>query len=235
MKERRGESQRAAIRAMVGVFSDQSDNFVVVGSCALGLYARADGPTISATKDVDCISLLKLMDQQSLLAKLSQSGALAPDPTVHCRYLINGTNVSVDVIDLEGATIGGGINRWMARAAETATSYDPGGSKTTRAVTPPYFLATKLVAAQGLERNDLGVLASKDIEDIVTLAAEVEDLVQQVRNANMGDVIAVELSAALTAYGAKVSDIREIAVAHSADDPTDSRRVEATLKALLRA
>ena len=57
---------------MVEAFGDRADDFVVVGSCALALYS-AQGHELTATKDVDCVSLLKLMQQERLLAELSGS------------------------------------------------------------------------------------------------------------------------------------------------------------------
>jgi predicted nucleotidyltransferase len=95
---------------------------------------------------------------------------------VQCRYRILGGSVEVDVLAPEGFNVGG-VNPWFARAVERARRYDIGDGRSVSAVTPPYFLATKLVA---FEDRGPDAQSSKDAEDIVTLLVEVEDLVTQV-------------------------------------------------------
>jgi len=46
----RGDDPRAAIRAVLDVFGDDAKHFVFIGGCVLGLYARANGAPLRATK-----------------------------------------------------------------------------------------------------------------------------------------------------------------------------------------
>ncbi len=71
----------------------------------------------------------------------------------------------------------GGVNPWFDRAAQRARAYDVGEGRTVMAMTPPYFLTTKLVA---FADRGPDAQSSKDAEDIVTLLVEVPDLVDQV-------------------------------------------------------
>jgi len=76
----------------------------------------------------------------------------------------------------------GGVNPWFERAARHAREYDVGEGRTVNAVTPPYFLATKLVA---FENRGPDASSSKDAEDIVTLIVETADIVEQVELAQI--------------------------------------------------
>ncbi len=216
---------------MVEAFGEMSNNFVVVGSCALALYA-SDGSALSATKDIDCISLLDLVHQLRFLGKLSETdGPLSPDPTMGCRYEIKKAGVFVDVMDLDGATVGG-TNRWFKEAVRHARRYQVDESVSVSAITPPYFLLTKLVAAQDLTRNDW-ILASRDVGDVVALVADVHDVASQVVDARLGAHVANELAATLAAYRSSSADIPEIVQAHLEPDDAAINRASATLVALL--
>jgi hypothetical protein len=102
-------------------------------------------------------------------ADMCSRDVLSPDAEMQCRYRIRGTDIHLDVLSPEGFNVGG-VNPWFARAAEAARPFDVGAARTVMAVTPPYFLATKLVAFEDRGPN---AQSSKDVEDIVTLAVEV--------------------------------------------------------------
>jgi predicted nucleotidyltransferase len=173
----RGDEHRAAIRAVLDAFGRDAENFVFLGGTALALYARPAGAPLRRTMDVDCISRVSPWSQQEYrLSELCSQLILAPVPEVQCRYRILASKIEVDIISPDGFNVGG-ANPWFKRAAERAKSYELGGGITVAAITPPYFLATKLVA---FEDRGPDVQESKDAEDIVTLAIEVSDLVAQV-------------------------------------------------------
>jgi predicted nucleotidyltransferase len=203
----RGEDQRAAIRAVLDAFGDDALGFVFVGGCTLGLYARATGAPLRATKDVDCISTVSpWVLQEKKLANMCSEGRLVPDAHLQCRYRIKGTDVDVDILFPDGFNVGG-VNPWFARAACAAGPYDAGGGRTVRAVTPPYFLATKLVA---FEDRGPDAQSSKDAEDIVALAVEIEGLVQEVDAAGIRADVAELWGRALRKHGLTEGDLPDL-------------------------
>jgi predicted nucleotidyltransferase len=228
----RGEAQRAAIRCVLDAFGDDVREFVFVGGCTLGLYARPTGAPLRATKDVDCIStLVPWVLQEKRLADMCSRGVLRPDAQVQCRYRIRGTDVDVDVLSPDGFNVGG-VNPWFARAAQSARPYDAGNGRTVMAVTPPYFLATKLVAFEGRGPD---AQSSKDAEDIVTLAVEVDTLVAEVDAEGLRADVAGLWARALTKYGLAESDVPDLVDWHLDRREADhSERVVRTLLALLR-
>jgi predicted nucleotidyltransferase len=226
----RGDAHRAAIRAVVDAFGDDARYFVFVGGCALGLYARPDGAPLRATKDVDCVSTRSpWVLQEKALADLCSRGVLKPDADLQCRYRIHGTEIDVDVLSPDGFNVGG-VNPWFERACLTAKPYDAGDGRTVVAVTPPHFLATKLVAF--VDRGP-DAQSSKDAEDIVTLAVEVADLVEQVDAAGLRDAIAGLWARAFERYALTTEDLAELIEAHMDRRERDHlERVVAMLRAL---
>ena len=73
-------------------------------------------------------------------------------------------------------------NRWYPRALATATSFELKPGLLIRVLTVPYFLATKTEAFLGRGGGDFE--ASHDIEDIVTVVAATDDVVEQVARAD---------------------------------------------------
>ena len=120
------------------------------------------------------------------LAILCSRHVLRPDKDVQCRYRICGTEIDVDVISPDGLNVGA-ASPWLRRAAEHADSYDVGEDQQVKAVTPAYFLATKLVAFA--DRGE-DIQSSKDAEDIVALAVEVPTLIAQVVAAGLKTEVA---------------------------------------------
>jgi len=115
----------------------------------------------------------------------------------------------------------GGVNPWFERAARHAREYDVGEGRTVNAVTPPYFLATKLVA---FENRGPDASSSKDAEDIVTLIVETADIVEQVELAQIRVEIAELLGRALAKYALAPDDVPDLVDWHL--DPRDAARRE---------
>jgi predicted nucleotidyltransferase len=173
----RGDAHRRAIEIVATAFGDDAKSLVFVGACVLGLYARPTGAPLRATTDVDCISTVQpWVLQQKRLAELCTQGLLLPDELLQCRYRIRGTDVDVDVLSPDGFNVGG-VNPWFRRAAERSRVHTLASGIAIAAVTPTYFLLTKLAA--WLDRGP-DAQSSKDAEDIITLAVEVPDLVENV-------------------------------------------------------
>lgn len=228
----RGEAHRAAIRAVLSVFGDDAAHFVFVGGCTLGLYAtaRPDGAPLRATKDVDCISTRQpWVLQEQTLARLCAAGHLSPDKELQCRYRICGTEYVVDVLSPDGANVGG-VNAWFERAAARAGEYDLGNGVRVKAVTPPYFLATKLVA---FEDRGPDVQSSVDCEDIVSLAAETADLVSLVDAERIRADIAALFEKVFDKYDFGVDDLSDVVDGHlDFREDVHRQRVVDTLRAL---
>lgn len=86
----------------------------------------------------------------------------------------------------EGLNVGG-VNPWFARTVGRAAQYPIGEGRLVRAVTPPCFLATKLVAFASCGPD---AQSSKGAEVIVALAVEVATLLDDVRTEAMIDDVA---------------------------------------------
>ncbi len=226
----RGDAHRAAIRVVLDAFGENADEFVVVGGCALGLYARSEGSPLRVTKDVDCISrVTPWVLQEKTLADLCTRGVLSPVPEVQCRYRINRTEILVDVLSPEGMNVGGVI-RWFKRAVERPQTYPLGDGRSIKAVTPPYFVATKLVA---FADRGPDILESRDAEDIVAVAVEIENLVEQVSAEGISAEIADLWVAVFNKYKFDTRDMPDFVDSHlHRDDQKHRTRVAGTLTAL---
>jgi hypothetical protein len=205
---------------VLDAFGDEAQHFVFVGGCVLGLYARAQGAPLRVTKDVDCISTrTPWVLQEQTLAEMCARGVLTPVPEVQCKYLIKGTDIEVDVLSPQGFNVGG-VNPWFERASAKARLFPSGDDRSVNAVTPPYFLATKLVA---FEDRGPDALESKDLEDIIALTVEVNDLVQQVDAAGIRADVAELWVRAFKKYGLKPREIPDFVDAHLHRDDEDQR------------
>lgn len=223
----RGQQYRSAMRAVVEVFGPSADDFVFLGSCVLGLYMRAAGAPFRPTIDADVISMTKpWVLQEKRLATLCESGLLVPDEKVLCRYHLPGRGVAVDVLSPDGRNVGN-ITEWFLRAAARAGAYSLDDGTRIHAVTPPYFLATKLEAWAD---RGTDALSDKDAEDIVALATEVLDLADQVRLEGISEGIAALWCGAFEARSVTVEDMPELVRAHlHRIDAAEEDRVVATL------
>jgi hypothetical protein len=188
------------------VFGDEARHFVFLGGCVLALYARPDGAPLRTTADVDCLSRVKPRSlQEKILGDLCTRGILTPDHEVQCRYHVRGSDLVVDILSPEGMNVP--PNAWLERAARHAHPYDLGDGQMVMAITPPYFLATKLVA---FEDRGPDAQSSKDLEDVVVLAVEVLDLVEQVEAQGLRAEIAELLARALAKYGLIAGDLSDV-------------------------
>jgi predicted nucleotidyltransferase len=225
----RGEAHRAAIRVVVRTFGAGAGHFVFVGGCVLGLYARPVGAALRVTKDVDCIStVLPWSRQEQLLAEMCSREVLVPDIDLQCRYHIVGSDVAVDVLSPDGLNVGG-VNPWFSRAAQRAGTYDAGDGCIVKAVTPPYFLTTKLVAFASRGED---AQSSADAEDIVALAVEVPDLVAQVDAEQLRQDVAALWTRALDKHDLDANDLPDLVAWHldRQDAEHEARVVEAIVK-----
>jgi hypothetical protein len=73
-------------------------------------------------------------------------------------------------------------DRWYAEGARAARDYHLPGGHTVRALTPLYFIATKLEAFLGRGKGDY--LTSHDIEDVVAVLTAQPALLVEVESSN---------------------------------------------------
>jgi hypothetical protein len=226
----RGADLRRAMGLVLDAFGAHADHFVFAGSSVLGLYAKPTGSALRTTKDVDCISTrTPWVLQEKVLADLSTQGVLKPDHEVQCRYRVCQGDVDVDVLSPEGKNVGG-VNPWFERACKRARPYVLDDGRRINAISPPFFLATKVVA---FANRGPDAQSSKDVEDIVTLAVEVDDLVEQVDREGLRPEVAVLWKASLAKYGLDSPDMADIVEWHlHQDDRAGFDRIVATLTAL---
>ena len=216
----RGAKHRDDIRAVLAAFREHANDFVFLGGCVLALYARDHGAPLRATADVDCLSRrTPWAMQDKILADLCAQRVIQPDMAVMCRYRICGTELDVDVISPDGIDVGGG-NPWLRRAAENYAFYDIGEGRQVKAVTPPYFLATKLVAFA--DRGE-DILSSKDAEDIVTLVVERPNLVVEVTSAGLRTESRELWRAVSKKFGVKSPDIPDFVDCHLHREDSEHR------------
>jgi hypothetical protein len=166
--------------------------------------------------------------QDKALADLCTRRVIKPDKDLMCRYRICGTEIDVDVISPDGLNVGGG-NKWLRLAADNYALYAVGGQQV-KAITPPYFLVTKLVALA--DRNE-EVLSSKDAEDIVTLAVERPILVAEVVDAGLQNDVRDLWDSVGTRFRITRDDLPEFVDWHLHPDEIQHReRVVDTLRGL---
>src|SRR5262249_22207037 len=150
-------------------------------------------------------------------------------PIMKCnRYHVRGSDLVVDILSSDGMNVP--PNAWLERAAHRARPYDLGHGQMVMAVTPPYFLATKLVA---FEDRGPDAQSSKDLEDIVALAVEVLDLVEQVDAEGLRAEIAELFARALAKYGLIAGDLSDVVDWHlGREDQQHAARVVDVLRRL---
>lgn len=100
------------------------------------------------------------------------------DANILCRWKLD--DLIVDVMPTE-LNVLGFSNRWYGDAILHAQWRDLAQDIKIQVVSAPYFIATKMEAFNGRGREDL--LASRDMEDIVTVINGREELIVETENA----------------------------------------------------
>jgi hypothetical protein len=160
-----------------------ADRMVFLGGCATALLLTDPAaPEVRPTQDVDVITEVGSLTEYYRLADELRGVGFAEDRTPGapmCRW--RAPDVVLDVMPTDERVLGFG-NRWYRPALASAQRVVLPSGATIRAVTAPYFLATKLEAFAGRGRGDY--LASPDIEDIVTLLDGRAEVVEDVSRAD---------------------------------------------------
>jgi predicted nucleotidyltransferase len=162
------------------------DEVVFVGGATIDLFITDPAaPGTRETDDVDCVIELagkgKYYALEERLRELGFRNPLDDEAPVLCRWKYRG--ITVDVMPTDASVLGFG-NRWYLEGIAHAESFDLPNDERVRVFSIPYLLASKLEAFHGRGRGDY--MASKDIEDIVSLLDGCPDAEQRVAAAPDG-------------------------------------------------
>ena len=195
-------SNQSKILQMLGVVADHLGEELLakmafVGGCTTGLLIT-DTLTleqIRATDDVDVIvEVLGHGDYTKLQQQLRERGFReSSEDDVVCRWRLNA--LIVDIMPTDERILGFS-NRWYPAALASAQWYELSVSRCIRVVSPVYFLATKITAFQ--HRGNQDFLASRDMEDILSLIDGREDLCDEVLVAS--DDVRLAISEAIKGF-----------------------------------
>lgn len=201
------------------------ERVVFLGGAATGLLITDEAaPEMRVTDDVDVIvEVASRTGYYRIEEELRQMGFSQRheegDPV--CRWTVAG--IVVDVMPTDESVLGFG-NRWYVPAIENASTVSLPQGVTVRAVTAPYFLATKLEAFQSRGRGDF--LGSRDIADIVSLVDGREELVGEVAAAEPS--VREFIAGSLRAYR-RLEAFAEAVAGHMMPDPVSQQRVPMVL------
>jgi hypothetical protein len=160
------------------------DRLVFLGGCATALLlSDPAAPEVRPTKDVDAITEVgSLIHYYQLVDDLHGAGFVEdkdPDAPI-CRWRAPG--VVLDVMPTHERILGFG-NPWYHPALTSAQTVVLPTGERIRAVTAPYFLATKLEAFARRGHGDY--LASVDLEDIITVIDGRPEIVGEVTGTDL--------------------------------------------------
>lgn len=160
-------------RAAAALGPDLS-NVVFVGGAVPAVYpGRA--VDIRMTEDIDCVSNVSLSEYHALLQRLRRSGfrPVVDERAPACRLRL-GDDLLLDVMPIDPRILGFS-NQWYAPGVANAEEFVLPTGLRIRALSPTYFVATKLEAFDGRGRAD--PLSSHDLEDVIALLLARPDLV----------------------------------------------------------
>lgn len=162
-------------------FENDLERVVFVGGTVAALYEGA--VDIRPTYDVDCVVSVDLSQYYALMDRLRARGfkqvAEAGAPT--CRLKFD-CNITVDVMPVDPVVLGFS-NRWYPEAVKEAATYVLQSGLPVRAISPIYFVATKLEAFKGRGRGDFR--SSHDLEDVLALLGQHPTLFDDIQKGSL--------------------------------------------------
>jgi len=169
------------IELLADKLGDLCEEVVVVGACspALILDIRT-APDLRPTGDVDIMVQADNYGRYfSFVERIKKKGFVERQGDPIGRYVSG--ELIVDVMPTE-ADVLGFTNRWYKKAFANAVYQKLPSGKSIKTVTPVYFVATKFEAFRGRGKGD--VMASPDLEDIITILVEVPTLEEELKQAD---------------------------------------------------
>jgi predicted nucleotidyltransferase len=173
----RRASACAAIATVARGLREEKDRVVFVGGTVTALYPLEGGSDVRPTIDVDCVvDVATTSEYYAFVARLRTLGfgECADEGAPLCRLVY--AEIRVDVVATSATAIGP-TNRWYRDAVVGAAVYPVATDVRVFAITPPYFVATKLEAFRGRGGGDYQ--ASHDLEDVLAVIAGLPDLRRQ--------------------------------------------------------
>jgi hypothetical protein len=156
------------------------EELVFVGGCATGTLITDEAATrVRATMDVDAIAEITSYGENVRFGERLRDVGFTEDSNEGaplCRWRQG--EVILDVMPLD-ETILGFSNRWYREAMYAAEVLTLEPSLEIRAITAPFFLATKLEAFKGRGGGDY--FASHDLEDVISVIDGRSELLAEVR------------------------------------------------------
>jgi predicted nucleotidyltransferase len=208
-----------------------ADRVVFLGGAIVELLVEDPGGAhLRGTKDLDLIVQVSswLEYTRDLREELLRHGFREDmkEGAPICRWVVEGTEV--DIMPTESEARIGAANRWYPVAFETAERRQLSTGAIVRIVTPPCFIATKLVAFRGRGAGDYR--ASLDIEDIVAVIGGRSDIEMEIAaSLEVRDYIAGEIGRLLND-----ETFRESLAGHLASDDASQARLSVLVARLER-
>jgi predicted nucleotidyltransferase len=173
----RRASSRAAITTVARALAEDRHRVVFVGGTVTALYDLESGD-VRPTLDVDgVVDVATLAEYYQFVERLRARGfqPCTDEGAPLCRLVCHG--IRVDIV----ATVETGIgptNRWYRQAVADAAVYRVDDAVEVLAITPLYFVATKLEAFHSRGQEDFQ--ASHDLEDVLTVLSGISRLRERI-------------------------------------------------------
>jgi len=157
------------------------EEVVVVGGCSPALLLDINtAPDLRPTGDVDIMVQADNYGRYfGFVKRIKEKGFVERQGDPIGRFASG--ELIVDVMPTE-ADVLGFTNRWYKKAFANATYRKLPSGKSIKTVTPVYFVATKFEAFSSRGNDD--VMASPDLEDIITILVEVPTLEEDLKQAD---------------------------------------------------
>lgn len=159
------------------------DEVVFVGGCTTALLITDPGvEAVRPTYDVDVIVEITSYADYAVFSERLRALGFQEDSSEGaplCRWQWEQTKL--DVMPLDEKVLGFS-NRWYRETMTKAEPVNLDAETVIRAITAPYFLATKLEAFRGRGKGD--VFASHDLEDVITVIDGRSTIMEEVQDAD---------------------------------------------------
>lgn len=223
------EDARAAIAAVGRALGNVTPRVVFVGGTVTALYPLEGGVDVRPTVDVDCVvDLATTADYYAFVDRLRPRGfrECTDENAPLCRLICG--EIRVDIVATADTGIGP-TNRWYRDAVNDAASYVVDEGFEVLAITPVYFVATKLEAFHARGRGDYQ--ASHDLEDLLAVIAGLPTLHTQIDQE--ATPVATAVRRELIALG-KVESFVDAVPGHFASNAAGAARANLVLDWLTR-
>jgi len=178
------------------------DELVFVGGSTTGLLISDEGAgDVRSTFDVDAITEITSYADYVIFSERLRKLGFTEDTSEGaplCRWLNGDTRLDVMPLD---ENILGFSNRWYEAALGSAQEHELEPDLYIKAVSAPYFCATKIEAFRGRGAGDYR--SSRDIEDLIAVVDGRAELVNELRSApdDVRSYIAAAISQMLRTRG----------------------------------